>query len=211
MVDNITSIIPGCTNTKNKIKLYEIVLNPDLLPSIDANQSNSSLESPQIPSTQTPSTQTPSTQTPSTQTPSTNNIENPSPNNIERPSNSTIIDIALNDPRLALVPGVQEKRDEVNNGISTLTNFVNMLQNVKNEALDFINPVIKEASALPGGIQRTVSNPNNIFFLREPKNFATNTANIISSSVNQVVKSIRAPIIPKLPPPRKIKLPTFRF
>lgn len=33
MVDNITSVIPGCTSTKNKQKFYEIVLNPDL-PSI---------------------------------------------------------------------------------------------------------------------------------------------------------------------------------
>ena len=36
MVDNITSIIPGCTSTKNKQKFYEIVLNPDL-PSVSSD------------------------------------------------------------------------------------------------------------------------------------------------------------------------------
>lgn len=193
MIDNITSIIPGCTNTKNKIKLYEIILNPDLP---DSSQLPAQIQSTdQIPST----------------------AQIPSTNNIEKPSTSTIIDVALNDPTLALIPGVQEKRDEVKNSIAEITGFVNMLQNVKNEALDLINPAIKEAKALPGGIQQTLSDPNNIFFLREPKNFATNTANTISSSVNQVVKSIRAPVIPKLvvrlPPPPKpiIKLPKFRF
>jgi hypothetical protein len=197
MVDNITSIIPGCTNTKNKIKLYEIVLNPDL--PIENNDSiiNNDPNSSQIPSN--------------------SNINN-YPNSSQIPSNSDIIDTALNNPTLALIPGVQEKRDEVNNGISTLTNFVNMLQNVKNEALDLINPAIKEAKALPGGLSKTLSDPNNIFFSSEPKNFVTNTANIISSSVNQVVKSIPPPVIPKLviklpppPPPPKIKLPKFKF
>jgi hypothetical protein len=185
MIDNITSIIPGCTNTKNKIKLYEIILNPDL-PIIGANQSNSSQVSDQIPSTI--------------------EIEIPSTDNIETSSPSTIIDVALNDPTLALIPGVQERRDKVNNAVVA----VNSLINAKNQALDLINPAIKEAKALPGGIKKTLSNPNNIFFLREPKNFATNTANVISSSVVKVVKSIPNPVIPKLvikslPPPRKSK------
>ena len=47
MVDNITSIIPGCTSTKNKQKFYEIVLNPDLpeAPSAATAPSGSSVPS----------------------------------------------------------------------------------------------------------------------------------------------------------------------
>lgn len=192
MVDNITSIIPGCTSTKNKNKFYEIVLNPDLP------------DEPSVPSTTT--------------APSI-----PTAPVIETPSQSTLIDIALNNPELGLVPGVQDQRERVNNDIQTVIDFVELVNNVVSDAQAVINPAIKEATALPGQIKDTLSDPNNIFFLREPKNFLVDTGksigrgtNVISSSVNRIVKTTSPSIFPKIkiklpPPPPKIKFPKFRF